>query len=96
MALTGQPVEVTAMVLVPRYVITDPNLQRAAIRGMTSAGEQILTETLGRPVRRYIQVVAVLYGCLTDETGHRVPFHPMPCPEATHARVTVRLIEGEQ
>lgn len=49
-----------------------------------------LEDSLGRPARSTSTSVGLLYGCLSEETGRFVPF---PCPDATHARVTVTLVE---
>lgn len=85
--------EVTATVLLPRHVIADPDQYRTAIAGMTAAGHVFLAEALGREPRRCITRIGLLYGALTDAAGQPIPFRPMACPEATHARVTIRLIE---
>lgn len=85
--------EVAATVLLPRHVIADPDQYRTAIAGMTSAGRVFLAEALGREPLRCTTRIGLLYGALTDAGGQRIRFRPMACPEATHARVTVRLIE---
>jgi len=76
--------------VIPRDVVADPRRWPAALTELETAARAALAVTLGREPGPARFSVGVLYGCLSDPGG---TFRPFPCPEATHARVSVRLVE---
>lgn len=88
--------EAATQVLVLRETIAEPARYLATVDGLTEAARHALREALDRPLRDHALVASVAYGRVADDNGDPTEFYPFPCPEATHARVTVRLIEEAQ
>lgn len=89
MALT-EPPEGLVCRLVEVDVVQDGDRWEQVLLELEEEARERLERTLGRPVDPGTVSIGVLYGCLSDGDGSFVPF---PCPDATHARVTVRLVE---
>lgn len=91
MALDDPPASLvgSVCVIVHRDVVSDPDRWEQIVLELEDAARASLAKLLGRPADPGRISIGVLYGCRTPEGA----FQPFPCPEATHARVSVRLVE---
>lgn len=93
MALTDPPpavVEGSVCAIVPRDDVADAGRWERTATNLSEAARAALAVALGRDPGTTVTTIGVLYGCLSGPAG---TFQPFPCPEATHARVSVRLVE---